>query len=508
MPTFRTTGQLDDPYIEDGDPAFKGLDQQTEPLLLEAGMVQEAENVRFDRGVISARKGLKSVKSKSNGLGFVKFSNPNGVEDLLAIYPTNFEGVTTDISVDNYHAYDQGDRVFAIQAFEQVLLFAQDRIPLSWSGQGTIAYPLARSVADSAVSFFCPEVPFGQYLSNRLAVPYYEDSPSTIAFSDLLQPNEFAITNTFFCNKGTSDITLAIAPYAENQAIVFNRNSIHIISNTHSLGLNSTNFEITRQYGICGAKAYAQNGSYIYFISNEGNIQVVVPTSDPAKGMGIALSRITLDQEPLSRPIQDTIDQINLESLKHSVVHYHRNKVYFTFGINSTNCNTIAVYDSLLKVWVSIDTFSYDIDIRDIASLGKDLYILTATDVCIYEEGLYDQYQPINAKFKTRDYVLQSREIKKFVRGSVSYDISEGAELKITTSTKNPESSVVSTETDISEDKNALTRFNVSQRGHSANIQVECSFKNDTIRPDDHIAKFKSASLEAFATSRSTGDFE
>lgn len=508
MPTFRTTGQLDDPYIEDGDPAFRGLDQQTEPLLLEAGMVQLAENVRFDKGVISVRKGLETVKSKGQGLGFVKFSDPNsGLEDLLVVYPFNVEGVTSNVNVNIHNQYSHTDRVYGIQAFEQVLLFAENKIPKSWDGSANIIYDLSQTPADSAVNFVCPSVPFGQYLSNRLVVPYYADSPSTVAFSDLLQPNQFALTNTFFCNKGTSDVTLAICSFAENQAIIFNRNSIHIISNTHSLGLNSTNFEITRQYGICGSKAYAQNGSYIYFISNEGNIQVIVPSSDPAKGMGIAVSKATLDLEPLSKPIQSTIDRINLNSLKKSVVHYHRNKVYFTFGIDSENCNTIAVYDSLVSQWVSIDTFNWDIDIRDIGSIGKDLYILDEYKVSKYETSLHDQGSEIYGKFKTRDYILGSREIKKFVRGSCSYDISEGVDLKITTETKNPDSTVVSKELSTDSSESTLSRFNVSQRGHTASVQVDCSFKTDALRPSTNEAKFKSVSLEAFATSRTTGDF-
>lgn len=511
MPTFRTTGQLDDPYIEDGDPAFTGLDQRTEPLLLEAGMVQLAENVRFDKGVISLRKGLTSVDEKAGGIGFMKFSDPNsGVEDLLVIYPDKVEGVTTQLSLQINNPFSSNDYVYGVQAFEKVLLFANGKVPKEWTPtSGNIIYDMSRTPANSAINFVCPPVPFGQYLSNRLVVPYYDDSNSTVAFSDLLQPNQFTLTNTFFCNKGTSDITLAICGFTSNQAIIFNRNSVHIISNTHSLGVNSTNFEITRQYGIAGHKAFAQNGSYIYFISNEGNIQVIVPSSDPQKGMGIALSQITLDQEPLSRPIQDTIDQIDLRSLSKSVVHYHRNKVYFTFGINSENCNTIAIYDSLLSKWVSIDTFDYDIDIRDFGSLGKDLYLLTDTDTFKYEDGLSDKTAKIRGKFITRDYILNSREIKKFVRGSCGYEISDGVNLKIKTNTKNPDSTVISKDVVFEEDETALSRFNVSQRGHTANVELEFSFDQfDNIYNNDlRFAKFKSVSLEAYANSRTTGDF-
>ena len=62
MAKFRSYGQLDDPFVEDGDPAFRGLDQQTEPTMLQAGFVQEAENVRFNQGVISSRKVWRNLQ--------------------------------------------------------------------------------------------------------------------------------------------------------------------------------------------------------------------------------------------------------------------------------------------------------------------------------------------------------------------------------------------------------------------------------------------------------------
>ena len=499
MPTFRTTGQLDDPYVEDGDPAFTGLDQQTEPVLLQSGMVQTAENVRFDRGVISTRGGLEAVQN-FGGLGMVKFSDPNSdLEDLLVIQTNKIRGVTGDTDETILFPYETNDQVFGVQAFEQVLLFSDNENPKTWSGvQGSQVQDLSRTPLDDAVNFVCPPAPFGNYISNRLVVPYYADSTTTIAFSDLLQPNQFTLTNTFYCNKGTSDRTLAVCPYPENQAIIANRESLHIVSNCHALGVTSTNFEITRQYGIAGHKAYAQNGSYIYFISNEGNIHVIVPSSDPAKGMGIAISKATLDQEPLSKPITPTTDQIDPASLPYSIAHYHRNKVYFAFGIGSANPNTIAVYDSLISQWVSIDTFPDGINIVDINSLNDSIYILTDTNVFKYGSGSSDNGTPIQSKFRTRDFILNSRDIKNFTGGSLSYVSSAGASTDISVHTRNPDSTTLTKSITSETDETTLSRFNVSQRGYSASIEV-----NTTNAP----SKFKATSLEAFATTRTIGDF-
>ena len=532
MPTFRTTGQLDDPYIEDGDTAFKGLDQQTQPLLLEAGMVSVAENVRFNNGVITQRGGIHSVlaigssfQHSPRGQRLVRWSDPNSeIDDLLVLDFDEFTGITSDINQNLATELPINRAMHSIQAFGQLIIFCDGLTPQTWdasyvtivnsdgshSQMHALVQEMSRTPADSAVNFVCPPVGFGVYLSNRLVVPYYEDSSTTIAFSDILEHNQFTFANTFYCNKGTSDKSLAICPYAENQAIIFNERSIHIINNTHSLGVNSTNFEITRQYGIAGSRAYAQSGNYTYFISNEGDIQVIVPSSDPAKGMGIAISKATVESQPLSKPIQKTMDMVDLRSLPNSIVHYHRNKVYFIFGVDSEKCNTIAVYDSLMSIWVSIDTFAWDIEIRDMNSLGKDLYILTDGGLGIYEKGNNDRGSRIYSKIKTRSYDLGSREVKKFVRGSLSYEADRGMNIKVTTETKNPDSSIVSKETLLDADESTLSRFNVSQRGHNSCVQVEFGLLHEMTGEQYPLAEkvqLDSISLEAFASSRTTGDF-
>ena len=50
--------------------------------------------------------------------------------------------------------------------------------------------------------FACPNAPFGMYFANRIVVPHYDDSPSTVAFSDLLDASTFSLINTFYANKG------------------------------------------------------------------------------------------------------------------------------------------------------------------------------------------------------------------------------------------------------------------------------------------------------------------
>ena len=93
MGKFRSVFQNDDPFIEDGDIAFKGIDQITEPTRLEPSVIQEAENVRISEGTAISRGGLKLVfvnpapatifTNKVTQL--ITYSPPLGTEQLLVM---------------------------------------------------------------------------------------------------------------------------------------------------------------------------------------------------------------------------------------------------------------------------------------------------------------------------------------------------------------------------------------------------------------------------------------
>ena len=193
-----------------------------------------------------------------------------------------------------------------------------------------------------------------------------------------------------------------------------------------------------------------------------------MPSSDPAKGtLGIAISKVTLDQEPLSKPITPFMERVNLEYIRKSIVYYHKNRVYFCLPIDgSSELNAIAIYDSLNSTWVSIDTFEDEFfAIRDINSIDNQLYLLTDKKVYKYETGATDDGNSILAKVRTRDYMMSTRDVKKFVRGTISYSAEEGSALTIRTLTKSPDSTTLCKESYAEEDSlNNLSRFSTRQR--------------------------------------------
>jgi hypothetical protein len=105
-------------------------------------------------------------------------------------------------------------------------------------------------------------------------------------------------------------------------------------------------------------------------------------------------------------------------------------------------------------------------------SLGEKLYILGDGALFEYEESDTDNSTPINFKVKSRAYVLGTRDIKKYTRGTLGYNTTGDANLKITVNTSNPDSTIISKDFAVSNEKN-YERFNIRKRGYSVNVELE-----------------------------------
>ena len=112
--------------------------------------------------------------------------------------------------------------------------------------------------------------------------------------------------------------------------------------------------------------------------------------------------------------------------------------------------------------------------ILDIESFDGKLYLMSENAVFEYESGQDDDGDQIVGKITTRDYVLGSRDIKRFVRGTMGYASANGATTKITVQTKNPDRQVASLEaTADAVGFSRMQRFSARQRGYSASVSVE-----------------------------------
>ena len=89
-------------------------------------------------------------------------------------------------------------------------------------------------------------------------------------------------------------------------------------------------YEITRQHGCVARKSIAQSGPQTFFLSDNGVI-VLSPGTDPAKGLGVAISKVSGETIPMSRQIQDQFGTVNFEHADKSCGIVYDNK-YFLFS--------------------------------------------------------------------------------------------------------------------------------------------------------------------------------
>ena len=266
MPAYKQLGRLDSPILTDGDRGFRGINSYLEPTSLEAGMVEESENMRLEGDLASVRKGIE-FKAGDVSLTYSSgteqvfastlFSDPATGAEFIAVATANkvilwndSNNTGIDIAYPGGEVVASGDNASFVQAMEKLILFrGENKTPLEWDGDYTTptAFVVKQNASPLAGRVQCPNTNFGTFFSNRLIVPQPSDSQYTVIASDLLDTDNFyAAESQFRINRGTADRLVGFTPYLENQLICFFRNSIHLINNialTNSAGV----FEITRQ---------------------------------------------------------------------------------------------------------------------------------------------------------------------------------------------------------------------------------------------------------------------
>lgn len=224
-----------------------------------------------------------------------------------------------------------------------------------------------------------PAPNFGAYHNKRLVVPYnFEISglsgSSTITdrnikdevlISDLLDSDSFdQIFAQFRFNAGSADFIVGFQSFANDQLIVFNRNSIHTVFNTVNLA-SATVKQVTDEVGCLARRSIEQIGSEVLFLSDNGVYGISFVDEYNLRGTAL----------PLSEPINKTIQRINKAHAEKAVSAYFDNRYYLAVPLDdSTENNAVIIYNFLNKQWESIDTYgngTTTFDILDLIVAGK-----------------------------------------------------------------------------------------------------------------------------------------
>ena len=535
MPRYKPMGRMDDPIQAEGDRGFRGIDSYLEPTTLEGGLVETSQNMRLDGDIASVRKGIE-FKAGAVTLTYsagteevfatTLFSDPATGNEYIACATKDKvilwnDSNNTGINVDYTGAevVAAADGASFCQSLQKLILFrGKNKDPLEWDGDltdtntdGTVdsTFDLKNNASPTAGRVECPRTDFGVFFANRLIVPQPSDSAYTIIMSDILDTDNFyAAESQFRINRGTADFLVGFTPYLENQLLVFFRNSIHLINNvaiTSAAGV----FEITRQRGCVARKSVAASGPQIYFLSDDG-VFTLQQGLDPAKGLGVAISKVSGEAVPLSRPIQDQFKEVNYAAADKACGIVFDNKYFLACPTgSSTDNNKVFVYDILNTAWTSVDSFPAGFVIDDFVTVlhgsnpkkrrlfavndkGWHLVDEAATDVTGTIGSASTTSTAISAKLKTRSFTLGNIDVKSWKRGQLGCNVNNGDQFTIKVNTIDPDrSNTVHTENYSGSAEEKLIRFGSGRaRGYAASVEVDVTAG----RPS-----FRHVSLEAIA---------
>lgn len=295
-----------------------------------------------------------------------------------------------------------------------------------------------------------PGAPWGVYFQRRLWVPHYYNNSGPynapvytstkikdeIAVSDILDTTTFdQIENQFRISGGTADYVVGMHGFYEDKLIVFNRNSLHLITGTTGSLLDTKVTELTSEVGCLARKTIVSRGNMVMFLSDDGVYAVEFLNDYNLRGA----------DEPISKNIQPYIDRINKNYADGAVGVLFNNRYYLAVPLDSVigandarGNNSILVFNFLNKGWESLDTFgdsrfliknfvigSADIrnNIYAVTSNGG-LHQLEAADssidrLSVSNTGTLVITPTINASLTTRGYDLKTMDRKRFTDAQI-----------------------------------------------------------------------------------------
>lgn len=283
-----------------------------------------------------------------------------------------------------------------------------------------------------------PAPSWGVYHQRRLWVPFTHTTTGSsgsetvtarnitdeLIASDIGDPTTYdQLVNVFRITSGTADYLQTVHPFADDNLIAFNRNSIHLLSGVSGSISDTTTKLVTSEVGLVARKSVVTIGNRIFFLSDNGVYAVEFGDLYNLRGAGL----------PLSESIDPIIKRINSSYAENAVGIFHNNRYWLAVPIDSSVVNNaILVYNTLNEGWESLDQISstqWDIKNFIVAGAGgvNKLYVVNANGgIHIIDDrvddndrlqlypGVSPASQAITSSITTRGYTLGSAERKRY----------------------------------------------------------------------------------------------
>ena len=332
------------------------------------------------------------------------------------------------------------------------------------AGAGQVIYSKRLSVSTGLTHM--PAPPWAIYHQRRLWMPYlYNTTGSSgsptitsrnitdeIIASDILDQDTYdKIYASYRIASGGADYVVAIQPFTEDNLVVFNRNTIHLIKGV-SGDVNATVVqEITREVGCLARKSVVQVGNQILFLSDNGVYAITFEDLYNLRGASV----------PLSESINPLIKRINRNYAQNSVGIYHDNRYYLSVPIDSSiENNALLVYNFINQGWESLDTVdSVNWNVRNLIRAGANalnkLYAVNSfggihllddrdddNDLIINQVATSAVAYDVVSSVTTRQYTASTMDRKRFNSFELQLESSASNESNatLTLETENPDS--------------------------------------------------------------------
>ena len=271
--------------------------------------------------------------------------NGTAVGDVIEI--ENAGGSTFTVGTD-YVISSVDKTLFELEFYVQ----EADNIPGGASG---VIFQRHVSIGLGFTHMPAPE--YAAYHQRRLVMPFkysVDDAEDSFTYraildevivSDILDSDTYdQVYAQYRFNAGTADFNVGLHSFSDDKLLVFNRNSIHLVSGA---GLDATVQLITNEVGCVARNSIIQVGNNVLFLSDNGvygaNFQ--------------DLYNLRGNEVPLSSPIDPVIKRINRAVWDKSVGVYFDNRYYLAVPLDGSQVNNaILIFNFINKQWESIDT--------------------------------------------------------------------------------------------------------------------------------------------------------
>ncbi len=387
-------------------------------------------------------------------------------------------------------------------------IYAQSaKPPLYWDGDSTITVVTQTVTSGTSANF--PPADFGFYFNNRIVVRRQRDK---IAVSDYFDFDTWDLTfNQWSINLGANDYLTGFLPWQEDKFALFERNSIYyayIDPNSYESGPGENSYikSLTSEIGCNATKSIVNAGENIFFLSDLG-VYTLTPSLD-LKLLG--------NQRPLSEPINDIIERINVNYVQNAVGAIYNSRYYLAVPLDSsvgagdaTTNNGVLVYSMLNNAWESVDEYPSGFSVDDfvIALYGerKRLYATNSEGVFLLEEEYKDEYlqtsanpllpftlpATINSEFEqtniapqlvSRRYIFNSYGSKRFASVQANFNMNAGDAVSVTANVTDPDSSAEVLAFGSGSAEDFTKRARIGKQGYGVDLQFDGTTGRPTIR--------------------------